>query len=137
MIRRIILITAGFTSLAAGIIGIFLPLLPTTPFLLLSAACFFNSSKRLYSWITGHRIFGKYIRSYRQFKAVSLRAKIFAVVLLWLTIGVSIFVFFDRWYVWISLLLVATLVTIHILRLRTLTKAMLDAVSNETETTRF
>ena len=63
-------------SLALGILGIFLPLLPTTPFLLLTAALYFKGSFRLYNWLLNHRYFGPYIRNYRENKAIPLRAKI-------------------------------------------------------------
>ena len=69
-------IVIGTISLALGILGIFLPLLPTTPFLLLTAALYFKGSFRLYNWLLNHRYFGPYIRNYRENKAIPLRAKI-------------------------------------------------------------
>lgn len=76
-------IVLGSISLALGILGIFLPLLPTTPFLLLTAALYFKGSPRLYNWLLNHRHFGPYIRNFRENKAIPLRAKIISLVLMW------------------------------------------------------
>ena len=125
-VKRILLIIAGYASLFFGIVGIFIPLLPTTPFLLLAAACFFRSSKPLYRWITHHAIFGNYIRSYMLFGAVSAKTKIIALVFLWISIGyLSLYIITIIW-VRILLIAIAAGVTIHLVRLRTLTKAMID-----------
>ncbi|MDP2807758.1 MAG: GNAT family N-acetyltransferase [bacterium] len=109
---------AGLVSLGLGVIGIFLPLLPTTPFLLLSAFCFVRSSPRLYDWLTGHRVFGAYIHDYLKYRAVPLKTKIFAVILLWAAIGVSIFIL-PNMIVKIVLASVALGISIHILSLKT------------------
>ncbi len=116
---RIILTVAGTLALGLGVLGIFLPLLPTTPFLLLAAACYARSSPRFYHWLIHHHWLGEYIRDYREKRAIRLRVKVTAIALLWLTIGVSI-VLFDQ--VWLKLLLsaVAAGVTIHLLGLRTI-----------------
>lgn len=66
--RKYFLIAAGFLSLGTGIIGIFIPVLPTTPFLLLAATCFIKSSKKLYQWLIDHRVFGKYIENYIKYR---------------------------------------------------------------------
>ena len=76
-------IILGSISLALGILGIFLPLLPTTPFLLLTAALYFKGSPRLYNWLLNHRHFGPYIRNFRENKAIPLRAKVISLVLMW------------------------------------------------------
>ena len=75
----------GSLSLILGVIGIFLPILPTTPFLLLSAALFFRSSPRAYDWLLTHKYLGPYIRSFREDRMIPLRAKIISISLLWLT----------------------------------------------------
>jgi uncharacterized membrane protein YbaN (DUF454 family) len=105
-----------------GIVGIVGPLFPTTPFLLLSAACFVRGSNRLYQWLMHHKIFGTYIRNYREHKAVPLKTKIFAISLLWLTILYSIIYIVDSIYLKILLLLIAIGVTVHILHFNTLDK---------------
>lgn len=124
--KKYLLIITGCISLSLGIVGIFIPLLPTTPFLLLAAACFFRSSDPLYHWITHHKVFGNYILCYRQFRAVSKRTKIVSVTFLWLFIGyAALFVATSPW-LRLLLLVIAVCVTAHILRLRTLTKTMLE-----------
>jgi hypothetical protein len=130
--KRNLLITAGFACLLLGALGIFIPVLPTTPFLLLAAGLFMRSSSRLYQWITHHRIFGTFIRNYRRFHAVPLRTKVTALVLLWLTIGYSIIWVADAWWLRGLLFLVAAAVSAHILRMKTLTPSMLaESAANE------
>ena len=117
---RVFFIITGTICLVLGIIGIFVPLLPTTPFLLLSAALYFRGSERLYNWLINHKYLGVYIRNYREHKAIPLRAKIFSVSLMWLTIGYCI-IFMDI-LVWIKILLgcISIGVTWHILKFKTL-----------------
>ena len=80
---KTICIILGTISLGLGILGIFLPLLPTTPFLLLTAALYFKGSPRLYQWLLNHKYFGTYIRNFRENKAIPLRAKIISLLLMW------------------------------------------------------
>ena len=84
---KTLLAILGAVSLALGIAGIFLPLLPTTPFLLLSAALWVRSSPRLYAWLLAHPRMGPYIRDFREHRAIPLRAKLLSLTLLWLTLG--------------------------------------------------
>jgi uncharacterized membrane protein YbaN (DUF454 family) len=119
-IVRWLWIIAGSISLALGIIGIFLPLLPTTPFLLLTAACYARGSERLHNWLLNNKLFGKYIRNYREGKGIPARSKVLALTLLWLTIGFSIFYVIPILIVQIILLTIATLVSIYIISLPTL-----------------
>ena len=88
---KIILAILGTLSFALAVAGIFLPLLPTTPLLLLAAALWLRSSDRLYNWLINHRVFGEYIRNFRTHRAIPLRVKIYATTLVWLTIGYFIF----------------------------------------------
>ena len=117
---KLFFIIAGTVSLVLGIIGIFVPLLPTTPFLLLSAAAYFRGSERLYNWLIGHKYFGTYIRNYREHRAIPLRAKNISILLMWLTIGYCII--FLELPIWIRILLgcVSIGVTWHILSFKTL-----------------
>ena len=119
-IVRWLWIIAGSISLALGIIGIFLPLLPTTPFLLLTAACYARGSERLHNWLLNNKLFGKYVRNYREGKGIPARSKVLALTLLWLTIGFSIFYVIPILIVQIILLAIATLVSIYIISLPTL-----------------
>jgi len=114
-----VLIFAGIFFVGLGIIGIFLPLLPTTPLLLLAAACFARSSERFYNWLLNNRLLGNYIKNYREGRGVPLKAKVFTISLLWITIIFSAF-FVSNLIVRVILFLIAVGVTIHILSIRTL-----------------
>ena len=113
-------IVLGSISLALVILGIFLPLLPTTPFLLLTAALYFKGSPRLYNWLLNHRHFGPYIRNFRENKAIPLRAKILSLTLMWGTMSYCIFFLIPLLWVKILLALIAAGVTYHILSFKTL-----------------
>ena len=123
--RRWLLATTGVLCVALAIVGVLLPLLPTTPFLLLAAACFAHSSDRLYDWLTTHRWLGPYIRNYREHRAVTMRAKVFALTLLWATIGFAAWRATDSSLLRGALVFIASSVSIHLVRLKTLTREML------------
>lgn len=114
---KIVLIAAGTISLGIGIIGIVLPLLPTTPFLLLTAACYARSSVRFYNWLLNNKMFGNFIRNYREGKGIPVRVKVLSISLLWLAIMYSCFAVSDL-IVRIVLILIAIGVTIHILSVK-------------------
>jgi len=120
VMKKKILVALGFISLFLGIIGILIPLLPTTPFLLLAAVCFLNGSDRIYRWLMDHKLFGAYIRNFREHHAIPLRTKVFAISLLWLTILISVFIVVDSIFVDILLMIIAIGVTAHILHFKTL-----------------
>jgi uncharacterized membrane protein YbaN (DUF454 family) len=103
---------------SVGILGIFLPVLPTTPFLLLAAICYGKSSQRFHNWLFNNRWLGSYIKNYRKKTGVSLRTKIISIVFMWITIGYSALYVIDVMYGKIILILIATGVTIHIISLR-------------------
>ena len=117
--KKYILITIGSVSVAAGFIGIFLPLLPTTPFLLLAAACYIRSSSKLYSWLIEHKIFGKYIKDYLDGKGIPLKAKIFSITLLWAMMLYSGIFIVKILIIRIIMFIIAVCVTWHILSLKT------------------
>ena len=117
--RKWLLMTIGVVAVGLGTAGIFLPLLPTTPFLLLAAACFIRSSDRLYQWLITNRWFGSFIRNYREHRTIPLRAKVIAVVLLWTTMIYSVFGLVDHRALQVLLLLIAAVVTAYLLRLKT------------------
>ena len=119
---KTICIILGTVSLALGILGIFLPLLPTTPFLLLTAALYFKGSPRLYQWLLNQKHLGPYIRNFRENKAIPLRAKVISLVLMWGTMLYCIFFLVPLVWVKILLFLIAVGVTYHILSFKTLKK---------------
>lgn len=112
---KILLIVVGTFLVGLGILGIFLPLLPTTPFLLLAAACYARGSTKFYNWLLGNKWFGSYIKNWREGKGIPLKTKILAISLLIFTIGyASIFVVRPYWGK-ICLVLIALGVSIHII----------------------
>ena len=119
-IQRWLLIIIGLIAVGVGTIGIFVPLLPTTPFYLLAAACFFRSSDRLYRWLIGNKWCGPYIRNYREHRAIPRHAKIVALILLWGTIGHAVLALLDQLWLRILLVTIAAGVTIYLLSLKTL-----------------
>lgn len=117
--KKRILIICGFILVALGTIGIIVPLLPTTPFLLLAAYCFTKSSDRFYNWLMNNKMYGKHLHIYIQKKGVPISVKIFTIILLWVGIGSSAIFFVDLTLVKILLLFIAAGVTIHVLMIRT------------------
>jgi uncharacterized membrane protein YbaN (DUF454 family) len=116
-LKRQLLLAAGTLSLAIGIVGIVVPLLPTTPFLLLAAGCYLRSSQRFYNWLIGNRFFGNYIRNYIEGRGIPVKVKLFIIILLWVTISISIWLV-AKPLVTIILLIVAVGVTLHIIFIR-------------------
>ncbi len=102
-----------------GALGIFLPLLPTTPFLLLAAACYVRSSERLYRRLISIRWVGRYIKNYREGRGVPLFTKVTGIGLLWITIGYSVFYVVDSLIIRIVLMLIAVGVTAHLVFMKT------------------
>lgn len=117
--QKYFLILLGLICLILAIIGIFLPLLPTTPLLLFSSYLFLKSSKKLYNWLIGHKIFGQYIIDYQKDKSVPLKIKAFSISILWISILSSIIFFTEKLWLRILLLVIAIGVSIHILKLKT------------------
>ena len=115
---QILLITLGTFFVVVGIAGIFIPVLPTTPLLLISAALYAKSSTRFYNWLINNRIFGQYIKNYREGKGIPLRLKIITITLLWVTIGCSAIFAVDILWVRIMLVIIAAGVTVHVIRIR-------------------
>lgn len=118
---RLALLVIGWLSVGLGVIGIFLPVLPTTPFLLLAAACFMRSSQRFYLWLVNHRHLGPWIVDYLQGEGIPLKGKVYAITLMWLSIGLSSYLvplFWARAFMLTS----AVLVTLYILKQKTLNK---------------
>ncbi len=114
---------AGTICVVLGAIGIVLPILPTTPFLLAASACYYKSSSRMHNWLLNNRWFGEYIRNYKEGRGLTIRTKITALIMLWITICFSAFFIIDILPVQLILLAVAIAVSTHIIRLPTFKKA--------------
>ena len=121
--KRGLFIVAGTIFLGLGGIGIFLPILPTTPFLLLSTACYYKGSERLHRWILNNRWFGSYIRNYKEGKGIPLKTKVFTLSLLWIVITYSALFMLEILIVQIILFIIAIGVSIHIVTLPTLKRS--------------
>lgn len=117
---NIILTILGLLSLGLGILGAFLPVLPTTPLLLLSAALFLRGNRRLYDWLMNHPKLGPYITNFMKHKAIPLRIKVVAVTTLWLTLLYCAVFVADHWAFRAFFIVLATAITIHILSYKTL-----------------
>src|SRR5688572_24654596 len=115
---RPLLIAAGVVLVAVGAVGIFVPLLPTTIFLILAAACFGRSSPGAYRWLTTNRAFGPILRDYNEGRSASLRTKVFSIAFLWLGLGLTAWWLWNPW-VDVGLVVVGLAVTWHVARLRT------------------
>lgn len=130
-LRKALLIFAGTLCVGLGVLGMFLPLLPTTVFLLLAAYCYSRSSERFHNWLLSNRWCGSYIKNYKSGKGISIRQKVSTIATLWLSIG------FSMWLVggfWIDLLLIAIAlgVTIHLVMLKTYVPAA-DPITENAE----
>jgi len=128
-IIRAMWLALGLVCVGLGAIGMVLPILPTTPFLLAAAACFCKSSTKMYDWLLNNKWFGEYIRNYREGRGLSLRTKITALSVMWVTIGISIVFVLNRLLspqlvlpMQIVMIGVAVGVSIHILRMPTFKK---------------
>ena len=118
-IRSALFVTFGTICVILGLIGIFVPVLPTTPLLLLAAYFFARSSNRALHWLLNNRWFGPYIRNYREGRGMAARDKVITLLSLWFTIGLSTVFIVENTWVRLILIIVASGVTIHLLRIKT------------------
>lgn len=116
--NRLFFFSLGTTLLGIGAIGIVLPVLPTTPFVLASFFCFAKSSRKAEQWILSNRYFGSYIKNYQNRKGVPLDVKIKSLIFLWIMMIASM-VYLNQYYLFWILTLVGLGVTAHILLLKT------------------
>jgi uncharacterized membrane protein YbaN (DUF454 family) len=116
--QRRLLATGGTVSLGLGIAGIFIPILPTTPFLLLAAYCYMRSSSRMHRWLLNNRFFGSYVRNYIEGRGMPLHLKIITIALLWTTIGLTTAFAVDYIAIRIVLIIIAFAVTTHIVMIK-------------------
>ncbi len=120
--RKGIFVIAGTISLGLGALGVFLPVLPSTPFLLLSAAFYYKGSERMHRWLLNNKLFGNYIKNYKEGRGIALKAKAITLCLLWTTICYSAFFIVNMIALQIVLFVIAGGVSIHILTLPTFRK---------------
>ncbi len=107
-----VLIILGTLSLILGIIGIVVPGLPTTPFLLLTAGLYARSSEKLYNTLISNKVLGSYIIKYRANKGITIKTKIYSISIMWIMISISAFAFIDNIYVRITLFIIGGIGTI-------------------------
>ena len=117
---NILLTVCGLISLGLGILGAFLPVLPTTPLLLLASALFLRSNERLYGWLMNHPRLGPYISNFMEHKAIPARIKVIAISALWITLGYCAIFVAGHWIPRLLFILIAAGVTAHILSYKTL-----------------
>lgn len=110
---------AGLFSVFMGVVGIFVPLLPTTPFLLLAAYLFAKSSPKLYNKLLSNKYLGEYITNYREKKGIKRSHKIFVISLLWISFSYSAFFAVEALWLRILLLSIASAITIHLIKMKT------------------
>lgn len=127
-IKKYVYITIGSLSLILGIAGVFIPVLPTTPFLLLASFFYLRSSERMYNWLMNHKIFGAYIYSYLTYKGIPMKTKVGTMVFLWSTLIISI-ILVASLHIRIFLLAVGVAVTVHLLMLKTLSNEDLKKIN--------
>lgn len=109
----------GFLLVGIGFVGIFVPLLPTTIFLILASFCFVRSSPKANEWLKNHKLLGVYVDNYQNKAGLTKSAKIINIFVLWLSISFSALLFTDELYIKIILFLIAIGVTIHLLMVKT------------------
>ena len=111
---RYTLFVIGWISFVLGMIGLLLPVVPTTPFLLLSAACFLRSSPRFYVWLTEHRWWGKYIRYYLNGQGIPRKIKFLIIAMLWITILTSALLIVKIHWLSVMMISVAAIMSFYI-----------------------
>ena len=127
-ISKSIWIFGGTICVGLGVLGIFLPVLPTTPFLLLAAFCYGRGSVRFYHWLVKRSLFSSYIQNYREGRGLPLRQKLLSISLLWLTIGTTTWLAVTDWRLRALLILVAAGVTLHLGTIKTRRRDFLSEV---------
>ncbi len=113
--KKYLLLATGWIALTLGIFGVVLPLLPTTPFVLLAAACFAKSSPRFHHWLLTHKFFGPIIHNFQSGKGIPKQIRNNTILFIWLTMGISMLVIATLWST-ILLITIGASVTIYLMR---------------------
>jgi uncharacterized membrane protein YbaN (DUF454 family) len=116
--RNKLWILCGTLAVVLGVLGILLPILPTTPFMLLAAFCYGRGSAHFYDWLVNRSRFGAYIRDYREGRGIPVEKKVLMIAFLWLTIGATTLLAVNNWWIRGMLVLIAVGVTIHLVRIK-------------------
>lgn len=122
MIKRVLLLIIGFISLGLGVIGVFLPILPTVPFLLLSSFCFIKSSKRISIWFENTNIYKKHVRSFKENKAMTLKTKLYILIPVYVML-ITLFFIKDILAMRIAIVVLLVVKTIVFIIIKTLKEA--------------
>lgn len=118
-IKKLIFISLGFFFIGLGTIGLFIPILPTTIFIIIAAYFFAKSSEKYYNWLISNKYFGKFIKDYREGRGIPLKIKTISIFTLWATILYSVFFIVGELWLKILLIAIAIGVSLHLLTLKT------------------
>ena len=119
---RSIYIIVGTIALVIGAIGLFLPVIPTTPLVILAAACYYRGSNRLHNWILSSRWFGETVKNYQEGRGLTRDTKVRAISMMWAMILISAWFFVSNLFVRVAIICVAIGVTVYLIKLPTLEK---------------
>lgn len=128
---RVLLVVAGTACVGLGVLGLFLPVLPTTPFLLLAAACYARASRRFYNWLLNNRTFGPTIREWRRYRSIPYRTKLTAIVLMSLTLTSSIVFFVHNPYLQAALAILGGALAVWMYRIPSRDRPRLPPVRSD------
>lgn len=118
-VLRLVLIVVGWISVMAGVVGAFLPLVPTVPFLLLAVACFARSSRRFHDWLVDHAYLGLLLRDYLNGGGIPRKAKAMAIGMVWVSFPTSTFLFVQAFWLKVLLIVIALCITAYLVSLPT------------------
>jgi uncharacterized protein len=127
LLKKAVFTILGTVFLSLGAIGIVVPILPTTPFLLLAAACYVKGSARMSYWLNNNKLFGSYLRNYREGKGMSARNKIFTLTFMWATMLYAVFFLTHVLVYQVVMVIVPAAVSFHLLRIPTYRKPKADS----------
>jgi len=116
--KRLLINALGFLFIGIGAVGVFMPLLPTTPFVILAAVCFSYSNRKLYQWLRRSSLFGTYIVHYEEKQGVPMLLKIKSIIFVWISLTLSMIALQTLW-AYVLLCVIGVVVTVHLLMIKT------------------